>query len=58
MEIQDSQGDTVRVDDFLWDGYVGSRQVGTVYTTVRGIMTYSFSNRKLLPRRAEDLVAQ
>ncbi len=58
MELEDSQGDTLRVDDFLWDGYVGSRQVGTVYTTVRGIMHYSFSNRKLLPRRAEDLVAQ
>jgi hypothetical protein len=54
----DGAGKCPRVDDSHRNGYVASYPMGTEETTVRGIPCYGHSNRKLLPRRAEDLVAQ
>ncbi|MBU1222107.1 amidohydrolase family protein [Myxococcota bacterium] len=49
--------DAIRVDDDLYDGYVAAgRTLGTQYSTLRGIVVYGFSNRKILPRNASDLV--
>jgi hypothetical protein len=43
----------LRVDDRLYAGY--SRTLGTAYSQVQGPLYYSFSNFKLLPRRASDV---
>jgi hypothetical protein len=56
MEVQDTSGDTIRIDDDLYDGYTTNRNTSNIYTTVRGIAVFSFGNRKILPRFAEDLV--
>jgi predicted extracellular nuclease len=53
MLLTDSTGQSLRVGNDVWSGY--ARTLNHVYTTVRGIATYTFYNRKLLPRSAADL---
>ncbi|MBN2723024.1 MAG: thrombospondin type 3 repeat-containing protein [Deltaproteobacteria bacterium] len=48
--------DAIRIDDDLYDGYVTDRVVGNEYSVVKGIAAWTFSNRKILPTKAEDLV--
>jgi hypothetical protein len=47
-------GGCLRVDDRLYAGY--ARTLGTVYSLMQGPLYYSFSNFKVLPRRASDAV--
>ena len=44
----------LRVDDFLYDA-LDQPVEGTDYTSITGVLNYSFSNFKLAPRDAEDL---
>jgi hypothetical protein len=44
----------LRVDDELWDGF--TRTSGTVYDRLVGVLTYRYSNNKLLPRGESDAV--
>ena len=45
-------GGCLRVDDRYYAGY--ARTLGAAYTAIQGPLFYSFSNFKLLPRRADD----
>jgi hypothetical protein len=47
--------DCLRVDDQLWDGLVEERAVDMHYTAMTGILGYTYSNFKLLPRSEEDV---
>jgi hypothetical protein len=50
---------SLRVDDLLLDGVdngAPSYAVGTTFTSISGILHYTFSNTKLEPRSAADLV--
>ena len=48
-------GGCLRVDDFVWDAL--DQPTGSVtYTSITGVLNYSFENFKLAPRGAEDLV--
>jgi len=46
----------LRVDDALWAELPDHPAVGTSYTSITGVLTYSYSNYKLMPRSADDLV--
>ena len=46
----------LRVDDDLYTGASTTRTVGTTFLSLTGPLTYSFSNSKLLPRSAADMV--
>ncbi|MBN1337136.1 MAG: hypothetical protein JXB39_14345, partial [Deltaproteobacteria bacterium] len=46
----------LRVDDLLWPGMESTgRTLGTVYATLAGVLGYSYSNAKILPRDAADV---
>jgi hypothetical protein len=45
----------LRVDDMLWDGLVEEREVDVHYSAMTGILGYTYSNSKLLPRGEEDV---
>ena len=40
------------------EGNLFDRVVGTRFTSITGMAHFSFEHRKLLPRRAEDLVVE
>ena len=46
----------LRVADTLYDDLVHGPAVGTSYTSLTGILTFTFGNHKLAPRDAADLV--
>ncbi len=48
-------GGCLRIDDSIYD-YGDQPAVGTAYSSLSGVLTYSYSNRKLLPRDASDMV--
>jgi len=54
MLLSDSTSATLRIDDDLYAGY--TRTLNDAYAVVRGIAVWTFSNRKILPRTATDLV--
>ncbi|RME20414.1 MAG: hypothetical protein D6798_20550, partial [Deltaproteobacteria bacterium] len=45
----------LRVDDSLYD-YGEQPAVGTTYSSLTGVLTWTYGNRKLLPRDAGDMV--
>jgi cytosine/adenosine deaminase-related metal-dependent hydrolase len=47
--------DCLRVDDFLYDA-LDQPPEGTTYSRLTGVLTFSFSDSKLLPRDAGDLI--
>ena len=49
-------GGDLRVDDYLFDALDNTYAVDTTFSKVIGIAGYSFSNRKMFPRSAADLV--
>ena len=46
-----------RVDDFIWDDMDNNYPVGTTFSSITGMMHYSYSNYKLIPRNENDLVS-
>jgi len=46
----------LRVGDWLYDDMVYGPAVGTTYTTLTGILTFTYGNHKLAPRDAADIV--
>ena len=46
----------LRVGDQLWADLPEHPAVGTNYTSITGVLTYTFGNYKLLPRDADDLI--
>lgn len=46
---------SLRIDDLLYDALDNTYPVGTSFSSLVGIGTYSFSNYKLLPRDAADV---
>ena len=64
-ENADSNGDydeflvtgDLRVDDFIWEGMDNNYPVGTTFSSITGILHYSYSNYKIVPRNADDLVS-
>ena len=46
-----------RVDDFIWDDMDNNYPVGTTFSSITGMMHYSYSNYKLIPRNEDDLVS-
>jgi hypothetical protein len=46
----------LRIDDQIYAALDNTYAVGTAFSQIVGIHTYSFSNYKLLPRTAGDLV--
>ena len=63
-ENADSSGDydefavtgDLRVDDFIWEDMDNNYAVGTTFTSITGILHYSYGNYKIVPRSADDLV--
>ena len=47
--------DCLRVDDQLWDGLVEDRELDGFFTTLTGVLGYTYSNFKLLPRGEDDV---
>lgn len=56
FSIADASAGNLRVDDYLFDALDNATPEGTAYSKVIGICGFSFSNRKLYPRSAADLV--
>ncbi len=54
MTLSDPSSATIRIDDDLYAGY--TRTLNDAYSVVRGVAVWTFSNRKILPRAATDLV--
>jgi len=48
----------LRVDDQIYDALDNTYTLGTTFTSLTGILGYSFSNTKLMPRDATDIVEQ
>jgi predicted extracellular nuclease len=51
----------LRVDDFILDGVNDGQPtyaMGTAFTSITGVLYYSFGNHKLTPRTPSDLVAR
>ena len=46
----------LRVDDQLSDVLVPQPPEGTTYTTLTGVLTYTYGHAKLEPRGSEDVV--
>ena len=46
-----------RVDDFILDDMDNNYPVGTTFSSITGMMHYSYSNYKLIPRNENDLVS-
>jgi hypothetical protein len=49
-------GGCLRVDDELYASLPDAPAVGTAWSSIVGVLTYTFSNSKVLPRSAADLV--
>ena len=47
--------DCLRVDDQLWDGLVEDRELDVFFTSLTGVLGYTYSNFKLLPRGEDDV---
>ncbi len=45
----------LRIDDEIYEALDNTYSVGTAFSKITGVLTYSFSQRKLLPRSAADL---
>lgn len=56
FSITDASGGVLRVDDYLYDALDNNYAVATAFSKVIGIAGFSFSNRKVYPRSAADLV--
>ncbi len=54
--VTDGSGGALRVDDYLFDALDNNYDVGASFTRVIGIAGFSFTNRKVYPRDATDLV--
>jgi hypothetical protein len=54
--ITDAAAGAIRVDDYCFDALDNTYAVATPFSKVIGIAGFSFSNRKLYPRSAADLV--
>ena len=54
--ITDASAGALRVDDYLYDALDNTYAVSTPFSKVIGVYGLSFSNRKLYPRSAADLV--
>ncbi|MCA9593423.1 MAG: thrombospondin type 3 repeat-containing protein [Myxococcales bacterium] len=46
----------LRIDDLIYPALDNTYAQGAAFTSITGILTYSFSNSKLLPRDAADIV--
>ena len=46
-----------RIDDFIWEDMDNNYPVGTTFTSITGMMHYSYSNYKLIPRNEDDLIS-
>ena len=63
-ENADSNGDydefeitgNLRVDDFIWDEMDNTYPVGTSFSSITGILHYSYEQYKIVPRNADDLI--
>ncbi|MEC7987792.1 MAG: thrombospondin type 3 repeat-containing protein [Myxococcota bacterium] len=63
-ENADSNGDYdefavtggLRVDDFIWEDMDNNYALGTTFTSITGILHYSYNTYKIVPRNADDLV--
>ena len=47
----------LRVDDFIWEDMDNNYPVGTTFTSITGILHYTYGNHKIVPRNADDLVS-
>jgi hypothetical protein len=56
FSITDGSSGVLRVDDFLYDALDNNYALGATFSKVVGICGFSFSNRKVYPRSAADLV--
>jgi cytosine/adenosine deaminase-related metal-dependent hydrolase len=56
LGITDASGGVLRVDDYLYDAFDNNIAAGTSFSKIIGIAGFSFSNRKMYPRSAADLV--
>ncbi|MBX3185801.1 MAG: amidohydrolase family protein [Labilithrix sp.] len=56
FSVADASGGNLRVDDYLFDALDNTYALGAPFTRIVGICYWSFSNRKLVPRFASDLV--
>jgi cytosine/adenosine deaminase-related metal-dependent hydrolase len=54
--ITDATAGALRVDDYLYDALDNTYAVATPFSKVIGVYSFSFSNRKIYPRGAADLV--
>jgi cytosine/adenosine deaminase-related metal-dependent hydrolase len=54
--ITDATAGALRVDDYLYDALDNTYAVSTPFSKVIGVYGFSFSNRKIYPRSAADLV--
>lgn len=56
LTISDASGGALRVDDYIYGALDNTYAVGTNFSKVVGVCGFSFSNRKVWPRSAADLV--
>lgn len=54
--LTDASGGALRVDDYFFTALDNTYVVGTPFTKIVGVAGFSFSNRKMYPRSAADLV--
>ena len=47
--------DCLRIDDQLSDVLIPQPSVGTTYSALSGVLTYTYGHAKLVPRGAEDI---
>ena len=45
----------LRVDDFIWEEMDNNYAEGTTFTSITGILHYTYGNYKIVPRNAADL---
>ena len=55
--VKDSSANGLRVDDMTYDALDNTYAVGTPFSKIVGICNFTFSNRKITPRSAADLVS-
>ena len=46
----------LRIDDLLYSALDNTFSMGASFTSITGVLSFSFSNTKLMPRAAGDLV--
>jgi cytosine/adenosine deaminase-related metal-dependent hydrolase len=54
--VTDASAGAIRVDDYCYDALDNTYAVSTTFTKLIGVAGFSFSNRKIYPRSAADLV--